>query len=296
MEGVRPNHNHLNALRGEDEETRGREKRRKTEEKASRSKDGGKEKTREREDEGDEAEDGGKRRKRGEESGSSKEGGNEEAEVRDEEMAEEEGEEVEAGEEEPEVKIAAKPVEPSREEKEKHNATHAVYRSWCPHCVRGRGLASPHKSDARSRNPTTVPEVVMDYCFLSQADESSATVLAIRDRSTGATAAMVVPMKGHDEWIVKTIVGIIDWFGHGKMLMKTDGKRSITSLKQAVKIYRESITVVEGIDGELVQRKTGETICEESPKGESSSNGAAEKLVQEVEGMVRTWKDAVETS
>ena len=116
----------------------------------------------------------------------------------------------------------------------------------------------------------------MDYCFPSQGEEACATVLGIRDRSTGATVAMVVPQKGHDEWVMREVTGAIDWFGHGKILFKTDGERPIMALKQAVKIYRESVTVEQAEDGKLRERTAGETIFEESRKGDSSSNGAAE--------------------
>ena len=32
----------------------------------------------------------------------------------------------------------------SRKEREEHELTHIPYRSWCPHCVRGRGRNQPH--------------------------------------------------------------------------------------------------------------------------------------------------------
>ena len=41
------------------------------------------------------------------------------------------------------------PMEPSRQEWEEHCITHLPYRSWCPHCVRGRGINSPHRATSR---------------------------------------------------------------------------------------------------------------------------------------------------
>ena len=40
--------------------------------------------------------------------------------------------------------------------------------------------------------------------------------------------------------------------------------------------------------------RQGDTILENSPKGDSQSNGAAENAVREAEGMIRTWKVYVE--
>ena len=34
---------------------------------------------------------------------------------------------------------------PSKEEVELHNRTHLPYRSWCPHCVRGKARRRNHR-------------------------------------------------------------------------------------------------------------------------------------------------------
>ena len=90
------------------------------------------------------------------------------------------------GEEEAEVKPVAKPVAPSKAERDKHEMTHAEYRSWCSHCVRGRGQEFPHQKDSREKNPMETPEILMDYCYPSQEDENAAIILGIRCRQTGA--------------------------------------------------------------------------------------------------------------
>ena len=184
-------------------------------------------------------------------------------------------------EEQAEVRIRPTPATPSKEEKERHDATHGEYRSWCIHCVRGRGLADAHKPGARESNATDVAEVVLDYCFPSQEDEACMKILATRDRASNATAVMVVPTKGYDEFVMKKLVGIIRGFGHHKFMMKSDGERPIRALKEAIKVYGGKAYGMQ-------------ILLEESPKGQSPSNGAAEKLVQDAEGMIRTWKDAVE--
>ena len=38
------------------------------------------------------------------------------------------------------------PKGPTKEEREKHEATHLPFREWCHHCIRGRGRNRPHKS------------------------------------------------------------------------------------------------------------------------------------------------------
>ena len=60
---------------------------------------------------------------------------------------------------------------------------------------------------------------------------------------------------------------------------KSDGEPATVALQEAVKNSRQS-----------------DAILENSPNGDSQSNGAAEDAVREAEGMIRTWKISVEES
>eukprot|EP00972_Heterocapsa_arctica_P090949 13417606-Heterocapsa_arctica.AAC.1 len=69
---------------------------------------------------------------------------------------------------------------PTKREREEHEALHLPYRSWCKHCVRGRGRNRPHGS-AINKDPedeeakeNRVPRIGMDYFFVSQEDEKEA--------------------------------------------------------------------------------------------------------------------------
>ena len=55
------------------------------------------------------------------------------------------------------------PREPTPREVEDHVLTgHAAYRSWCAHCVRGRGSAAPHRTSDHS-DENDVPVLSFDY-------------------------------------------------------------------------------------------------------------------------------------
>ena len=55
------------------------------------------------------------------------------------------------------------PAKPTQAEQDEHYATgHAAYRSWCEHCVKGRGRASPHAVVSEGE----LPEVGVDYAYL----------------------------------------------------------------------------------------------------------------------------------
>ena len=50
---------------------------------------------------------------------------------------------AEAEEEMRRPKPAARPYTPTRAEVYEHEVTHLPFRSWCKHCVHGRGVSSP---------------------------------------------------------------------------------------------------------------------------------------------------------
>ena len=45
------------------------------------------------------------------------------------------------------VRTPSQPYVPTPAERRAHNATHDPPRSWCRHCVEGRGMAAPHQGD-----------------------------------------------------------------------------------------------------------------------------------------------------
>ena len=87
------------------------------------------------------------------------------------------------------------PYKPSEAEVDDHYLTHLPYRSWCRHCIRGRGKETSHQQQAGVEG--TVPEFHMDFCFPGYEEQSSEylTVLVARMRGTRMTMSSVVPSK-----------------------------------------------------------------------------------------------------
>ena len=111
-------------------------------------------------------------------------------------------------------RIPVDPGRPTKREIEEHNATHWPFRSWCPHCVRGRACSSPHprpgggvEKDALTE--TGVATISLDYCFVSADEEEEASaagerpVLVMVDNKTEAIHAAAVEKKGVVPWVVK---------------------------------------------------------------------------------------------
>ena len=69
------------------------------------------------------------------------------------------------GEDCEDTRVMHDPGQPTEREIEEHRVDHMLYRSWCPHCVKGRGVGKPHRA---RRNEQTMPVFGFDYLHTSQ--------------------------------------------------------------------------------------------------------------------------------
>jgi len=56
--------------------------------------------------------------------------------------------------------------EPTQEEIDEHNIDHANFRSWCPHCVKGKSTSFPHLREKEIKEKQ-VPKVSIDYAYMN---------------------------------------------------------------------------------------------------------------------------------
>ena len=100
-------------------------------------------------------------------------------------------------EDEVKVVVAKNPELPSQEEIDRHNVTHMPYRSWCRHCIMGRGRSAPHKKlDAEKQH--VIPTVSHDYGFIGRDDKTAMPMLVGKSHRTQWMSAAIVPAKGDD--------------------------------------------------------------------------------------------------
>ena len=177
-------------------------------------------------------------------------------------------------------KVASRPYQPTKAEREAHEITHLPYRNWCPHCVAGKGVSSPHfKSDGEE--PIGI-EVSMDYCFMGdEATEGVPPILIAWDGGHRALWALPVDHKGADDYVVNWLVKKIEEAGYGgvPITIKTDQEPAIMALKRAVAIRRQAVTTPI-----------------ESPVRESKSNGAVERAVRTWQSQFRTLRHQLEAN
>ena len=66
------------------------------------------------------------------------------------------------------VKAPPVPATPSKAEVAQHRLTHRPFRSWCPHCVRGKGRADKHRKSSQKDDETAIPKLCSDYFFIGR--------------------------------------------------------------------------------------------------------------------------------
>ena len=161
-----------------------------------------------------------------------------------------EAEEQEADEEEQmeaaEVRAKRGPTEPTEAEMLKHEATHVPYRSWCQHCVRGRGRRKPHYRRDEGEGGNKAPKVSMDYFFLGgeECEASENPVFVMLDEECGSRYARMLDHKGMDEgrneWLILDAADEIRSWGHVEgceLILKTDNEASMLAVREALRRY-----------------------------------------------------------
>ena len=173
------------------------------------------------------------------------------------------------------------PKEPRPEEREEHEKTHIPFRSWCRHCVRGRGKEEACKRTDRRHD---MAEVHMDFMFMGEEEgEKTLAMLVTRERSSGMTMSTVAPRKSSGEWLAKRVMAFMREAGCEveAVVMKTDNEPAL-------------VKVVEEIGRLRAARGGRGMVVEHSPIYSSKSNGYVERSVQMVQGYIRTWRSSLE--
>ena len=125
------------------------------------------------------------------------------------------------------------PPEPSARPIAEHKLTgHAVYRSWCRHCVASKGRAHAHSS----REEGELPEIGIDYGFFGRDREEVLPIFCVkcRNSSTGCLGAAVVDRKGASDFASSFLTAFIKSLGFKTILVRSDNERSLLSLIERV--------------------------------------------------------------
>ena len=175
------------------------------------------------------------------------------------------------------------PKKPKHDEVEEHKLTHLPFRSWCRHCVHGRGVEAAHRK--LDREESQVNEVHCDFMFLGPRDEPGETIpcFVMREVSTRMTLSAPVPSKSTGTFVASRTMAFLEEIGckHMDLVVKSDQEPAIQAIVDEVGRRRAAIGA-------------GRFVVEHSPVGASASNGVAERAIQSVQGQVRVLKLALE--
>ena len=88
---------------------------------------------------------------------------------------------------------------------------HAVYSSWCRHCVASKGRAHAHSSQEEGE----LPEIGIDYGFFGRDGEDVLPISCVkcRNSSTGSLRATVLDRKGASDYASSFLNAFIKSFG-----------------------------------------------------------------------------------
>ena len=161
------------------------------------------------------------------------------------------------------MKFLKSPKLPSQREVDEHYVTHWPYRDWCPICVKAKARNVPHLRQTDREH--SVPHVHVDYGFFGNADDDEKVILQVaRDEESRALFVHAVPRKGMThEHGARELCKDIKKIGYKKIAIKGDNEPAIVSLQEEIRNSRDE-----------------ETLLENSPVGQSQSNGVAERAVQ----------------
>ena len=187
----------------------------------------------------------------------------------------------------------------SQEEYNSHMLTHLPLRSWCDHCMKGKVREDGHFKRNPSSNPSEVPRVSMDYCYLGRVlksvgqdipsedkiedlktaqdeEEGTVPVLVITDEKTGCVFAGAVA-KGVNMYSVHLVTEALKFTGRQKVILLTDAEHSIRALAEAA-----------------ANEWGGECQLQVAPRESHASNGAAERAILELARQARTVVSGLE--
>ena len=110
------------------------------------------------------------------------------------------------------------PITPSQAEVMQHRLQHYPFRSWCPHCVRGKGREDRHTKSGQKGEFGGIPKLASDYFYIGirrpqdraerSAEEDLAEkegqtpIIVIKDVNSKALFAHACPCKGAHDLVV----------------------------------------------------------------------------------------------
>ena len=120
------------------------------------------------------------------------------------------------------VKVPRKPYEPTKEERQSHEATHCPFRAWCEICVKAKSPDGKHTKQLVDMEHILVIE--FDYAFATDTPgdpNRKISMMVATDSIHESIFAVVARRKGgQDDYVMQNIQNYIDRLGLVKAELK----------------------------------------------------------------------------
>ena len=175
------------------------------------------------------------------------------------------------------VKVPPKSYEPTKEERQSHEATHCPFRAWCEICVKAKSPDGKHAKQVE--NPEHVPVIDFDYAIATDTlGGPKNSIMVATDSIHGSIFAVVARRKGgQDDYVMQSFQDYIDRLGLVKAELKCDQESSTLDVANAL-IKRCQSTAL---------------IVTATPKGSKRSLGCGGRANLTIQGQLRAFREAV---
>ncbi len=122
-----------------------------------------------------------------------------------------------------ERKVETAPIQNDLEDR---NLDHAVFRTWCSRCVKGRTETCGRRK--KGGETGDVPTVSLDDMYTrseqEKEEETGMPAVVVKDNKTKMAMAKVVPSAGVQEYAVEVATKFVEQLGYNKVIMKSDSE------------------------------------------------------------------------
>ena len=158
---------------------------------------------------------------------------------------------------------------------------------------------NPHKKVQHNRQAEMFS---IDYMYMTAKptkEEIAHPILVIKARISGGVWALPVTRKGpYMNNIVKRISKIISSVGCPKMVLNSDQEPAMIAIQKETRreLWNEILEILDKVKENKMSEEGqdcdpgGVVILENSPVGESQSNGSVERAIKEVQNQIRILK------
>ena len=175
------------------------------------------------------------------------------------------------------VKVPPKPYEPTKQERQSHEATHCAFRAWCEICVKAKSPDGKHTRQLG--NPEHITVIEFDYaCATDTPGGPRVSMMVATDSIHGSFFAVVARRKGgQDDYVMQSFQNFFDRLGLVKAELKCDQERSTLDVANV-----------------LIKRwQSTSLVATATPKGPKGSLGRGERSNLTIQGQPRAFRAAV---